>query len=370
MLLRGKSANQRFSYLSYFRTSGNTLFVLCGGDHGLTEYEVSPDAGALRKTREIGIAGPVAVGARDVNGYVAVVGSSARPDFNPRRLCIVDSDMKMVSSKQFKTPVLGVEFSQKGHVAVCLGDRIFWYMFLDKGNVFKQIETATNPQAVFAISDDGKLLAYPVAPNVIGIQHGDEELARITTDSPISKLKFNPKGGGTDLLAAASEDGKTVWVWILHRKTGAYEREPTPTYVKQFEFSRSRTHSCKVEGLDFNEASTLLALSADSGTCHIFELTDANKVSSGYMGNLLPKWVPSVSQVRSKYKVRISSTSRSHSLACLMVGDEFMDGPDAKRSVFILTAEGYLMEYKLPEESNPDGILETSDPLRRDKIFV
>jgi hypothetical protein len=52
------------------------------------------------------------------------------------------------------------------------------------------------------------------------------------------------------------------------------------------------------------------------------------------------------------------------------VGDEFMDGADAKRSVFTLSADGYLMEFKLPEESSPDGILETSDPIRKDKIFL
>jgi hypothetical protein len=205
--------------------------------------------------------------------------------------------VQAVASRQFKTAVLGLALSCKGHIAVCLSDRIFWFKFLERGEAPKEVPTSLNPEGMFAISDDGHLLAYPAGPNLIGIRHGNEELARIVTDGPCCKLRFNPKGAGQDLLAGVAEGGKTVWVWGLQRN----EQKAT----LKWEFTRSRAKQCQVQGVDFNALSTLLALSTDSGTIHVFELSERNQLSSGGYFGSVTSWIPSVvvPSVTSKYKV-------------------------------------------------------------------
>lgn len=273
-----------------------------------------------------------------------------------------------VASRQFKTPVLGVAFSCKGHVAVCLSDRIYWFKFLERGEAPKEVLTWLNPEGVFAISDDGHLLAYPAGPNVIGVRHGNEELARIATDGPCCKLRFNPKGAGQDLLAGVAEGGKTVWVWGL-------QRNDHKTTLK-WEFTRSRAKQCQVQGVDFNALSTLLALSSDSGTIHVFELSERNQQSAGGYFGSVTSWIPSmvVPSVTSKYKVRVGA--RGHALACLRVGEallpaELEEGaPQPPRSVYVLTAAGNLLEYALPADDKPGAVLETDLPLRSLRVFL
>ncbi len=273
-----------------------------------------------------------------------------------------------MSARQFKTPVLALGFSCKGHVAVCVSDRIYWYKFLERGETPKEVLTGLNPEGVFAVSDDGHLLAYPVAPNVIGIRHGNEELARITTDGPFCKLRFNPKGAGQDLLAAVSADGKTVWVWGLQRNE--------QSAVLKYEFTRSRAKPCLVQGVDFNALSTLLALSTDSGTVHVFELSDHNvRSTGGYFGSVT-SWIPAmvVPSVTSKFKVRVSG--RNHALACLRVGEALLpaeqeEGEAApRRSVYVLTSGGSLLEYTLPTDNKSGAVLETDLPLRTLSVFL
>jgi WD40 repeat protein len=325
--------------------------------------------------------GPVALAERNALGHIAVVGSGckdllfsfsfffffffpflqnpARPEFNQRRVCVVGADGAVISSRQFKTPVLSVVFSSKGHIAVVTSDCIYWFKYLEKEAV-KCVPTCVNLEALCAISDDGHLLAFPLGPNLIGVWHGNEEMVQIATTGGISKLRFNPKGAGQDLLAATSEGGKTLWVWALNR----IDKKA----VLRFEFSRSRKNS-QVQGLDFNSMSTLLALSADSGTVHVFELSETNAVSSsgGIFGSVT-SWIPSVvvPSISSKYQLRLKT--RGPALACVMVVELPEDEETSSRSVYVLTSNGNLSEYTLPASTS--SVLENDLPLRILKVFA
>ena len=334
----------------------------------------------------------MALAAADAAGHVAMVGSAgkgrkraseererrkkwtfrltrvpvARADHNPRRVTVVDGLGEVLCSRQFPSPVLGLACSLKGHVAVCLGDCIHWFLFTDKDGLTKEVPTGTNLDGLFALSEDGKLLAYPLSATEIGVRHGDDDLARIKTDSPFGKLQFNPKGAGQDLLAASSRDGKTVWVWSLARVPDYDRGNSGPTHELQYCFARSRTHACHVENLSFNAASSLLALSGDTGTVHVFELSDQNKVSSSYVGSIMGSWAPSLTSTGSRFKVR--SGGRTASLVALLVGDAFIEGPDAPRSVFVLGADGNLQEFILPDGSDPNN-LEVAIPVRKNSVY-
>lgn len=258
------------------------------------------------------------------------------------------NELRCIASRQFKTPILSLAFSCKGHLAVCLSNHIFLFMYAEKNVPIKSI-TCHNPDGIFALSDDGHLLAFPVAPNEICIRFSDGELCRITTKSPFCKLRFNPKGACQDFLAAVSEEGKTVWVWSLQRKEKKVELT--------FEFTRG-FRQCKVEGLDFNSFSTLLSLSTDSGTVHVFELSVENRLTEGYLGCL--RWA------KSKYQVRVDPPY--HALACLLVDEKLLpDGSQPRRSVFVLTSTGELCEYTLPKalEQESDAGL----PIRIMNVF-
>ena len=279
-----------------------------------------------------------------------------------------NENLEVIHTRQFLTPILGIQCSRKGHLAVCLGDRIHWYFFTEKDSPAREVPTISNPDGIFALSDDGKLLAYPIGKNLIGVQHGDEEVARIETEGSVGKLRFNPKGGGQDLLAASSTDGKTVWVWSLLRMPSFERGNQDPTHTLMYSFSRSRTHACHVEGLEFNAASSMLALSGDSGTVHVFELSEDNKVASGY-GAYVPAWVPTlgINLASSRFKVR--SGSAVPSLVGLLVADSFIEGPGASRSVFIIGADGSLTEFELPTGLDPQAQLETDTPIRKERIY-
>ncbi len=307
----------------------------------------------------------------------------ARPEFSQRRVCILGPDGNIIASKQFKSPVLSVQFSSKGHIAVATSNCIYWFRYLENNEAVKCVPTPLNIDAVCAISDDGHLLAFPSGPNMIDVWHGSEKMAQITTSGGVSKLRFNPKGAGQDLLAATSDGGKQLFVWSLNR----IEKKA----VLRFEFSRSRTHSqvqvngrgkeeeekrflkfvLVGQGLDFNSLSSLIALSTDSGTVHVFELSDQNAISStgGGLFGSVTSWIPSVvvPAISSKYQVRLKT--RGPALSSVMVfdlpGEEL--GRASSRSVYVLTFSGLLHEFTLPDATSP--VTDTDLPLRSLKIF-
>lgn len=368
MRLRG--VDPRHQFVSFGHDArGSALFVLVAGDYGVVECELRPSG--LEKVRTLPC-GPVALAERDpLNGAIAVVGAGARPDHNPRRVCVYAGEpLAVVASKHFKLPVLSLAFSCRGHLAVCLSDRIYWYKFLERDDAPKEVPTCPNPKGMFALSEDGLLLAYPESPTVVAVAHavrnGFDAHARIDLSAgPVCRLRFNRRNAGEDLLAAAAEGGKTVWVYALPRVDGAGGKRTSGAELR-FEFTRSRTKQCHVYGLDFNAFSTLLALSADSGTVHVFELSPRNAVASqtSYLSNLTA-WIPSVvaPTVQSKFKVRVTEP-RCHALACLAVR-ETLPGEDealAQRNVCVLTSAGSLLEYALPPDA--PGVHETAMPLR------
>jgi WD40 repeat protein len=268
----------------------------------------------------------------------------------------------VIASRQFKAPVFSLALSSKGHIAVVTSSCIYWFKYLEKNEAIKCIPTSLNMEAICAISDDGHLLACPIGPNQVGVWHGSELMSTISTGGGVSKLRFNPRGAGQDLLAITSEGAKTVWVYVLNRIEKAA--------VLRFEFSRGRKHS-QVQGLDFNSMSTLLALSTDSGTVHVFELSDQNAVSSGGGGlfGSVASWIPSVvvPAVSSRYQVRLKT--RGPALAFMMVVEmpEHDQQEPSSRSVYVLSSAGSLFEYPLPAVTSPTT--DTDLPLRSAKIF-
>lgn len=272
--------------------------------------------------------------------------------------------------------------SRKGHLVVCLEDKLYWFNLRNARDKRECIETGTNPKGLFAVSDDGKLLAYPVEPRVVAVRHGEEDLTRIQLAFNPSKLQFNQKGAGKDLLAVGSEDGKSVLVWSLRRPVaggGSPEGAnggKTDNATLEYEFSRSVKRACSLESLDFNVSSTLLSLGTDSGTLHVFEMKEGNRsaTSSAWTPSFLRGWVSSVG---SKYKVRLPSASPCLSL--VMFEDEaFPDLPDQdlkddRRNIFVLTAEGMLLEYVVPlpsAQGDANSVNnEISTPVRKEYLF-
>ena len=163
------------------------------------------------------------------------------------------------------------------------------------------IETTPNPEAVCALSPsaDNSYLAYPSPvpspstslaaassapspPSPSAPQNGDVHLfsTRSLTvvnaiqahKAPISFLSINSTG---TLLATASEKGTVIRVWSI------------PGAEKLYQFRRG-TREAVIYSMNFNQMSTLLAVSSAHDTVHIFKLGPNKGASSSGSGATSP----------------------------------------------------------------------------------
>lgn len=248
----------------------------------------------------------------------------------------------MVKSLQFQTIVIGMQFSRKGHLVICLENQlILWY----SRDFVVRTETSINPNGTFAISENGKWLAFPKSKGVIAVAtittEGIEEVVEINTDwSTSSKVQFNRKGANKDLLAIASSDGTDVAVYEVVRDMSGHTIQYSHTKV--FVFRRGRS-ACEVQALAFSTASDLLTLSSNSGTLHVFELCDANKYTTSYLSSIATLW----QSPKAKYLVRLGQSSPV--VSCLVPRNIDLDtsGESTPPQVYVVNSDGVFLEYNL-----------------------
>ena len=121
-------------------------------------------------------------------------------------------------------------------------------------------------------------------------------------------------------------------------------------WSKLFHFLRGST-AAHIESLSFNTDSTLLSVSGDSGTLHIFELSAEQTFSPSGFKSMLPSLISNRMIPRASRKLRLRDTSNC--ISCILVdavkGTRLApgDGIDSERRIFVSAADGYLYEYEL-----------------------
>lgn len=244
---------------------------------------------------------------------VALVGAGDRPNSSTRRLQIVNTKRQStICELTFPTSILAVKLNRR-RLVVVLEEKIYVYD-ISNMKLLHEIETSPNPNAICSLSpsSENSYLAYPsplpspttpfsqqpsststtsssssssTSPNTgpsssssassNSSNTGDillfDSVSLSVTNllrahkSPLSHISINSTG---TLLASSSEKGTVIRVFSL------------PDGEKKYEFRRG-SYSAKIYSIGWNLKSTLMAVSSDTETVHIFKLGGNSNNTSG-----------------------------------------------------------------------------------------
>ncbi|CAH1757751.1 3854_t:CDS:2 [Entrophospora sp. SA101] len=214
---------------------------------------------------------------------VALVGAGEHPSFSPRRLQITNTKRQStICELTFNTSILAVKLNRR-RLIVVLEQTIFVYD-ISNMKLLHTIETSPNPNAICALSsssNDNCYIAYPSPappPSSLFSSHGSQQpspsgdvlifdavqqqVVNIVQahKSPVSCVSINSEA---TLLATASDKGTVIRVFSI------------PNAQKLHQFRRG-SYPARIHSISFNIVSTLLCVSSDTDTVHIFKLTGNN----------------------------------------------------------------------------------------------
>ncbi|PGH05951.1 SVP1-like protein 2 [Polytolypa hystricis UAMH7299] len=191
------------------------------------------------------------------SNYVALVGGGRRPKFPQNKLIIWDdARQRVVISLEFRTSVLRVRLS-KSRIVVALHNSIHIFAFSTPPQKLSVFETADNPLGLACLGE--KLMAFP------GRSVGQVQLVELETgnvsiipahSSPLRAITLSPDGS---VLATASETGTLLRIFA------------TSNCAKMAELRRGVDHA-EIFSLAISPSNTLLAVTSDKSTLHIFDL--------------------------------------------------------------------------------------------------
>ncbi|KAH6560343.1 hypothetical protein BASA50_003329 [Batrachochytrium salamandrivorans] len=206
---------------------------------------------------------------------VALVGAGEQPTFSPRRLQIINTKRQStICELTFLTAILSVKLNRM-RLIVILEEHIYIY---DIGNMklMHTIDTSPNPNALCSLSPSSEncYFAYPsnastssgevLLFDAINLQAVNIIQAH---KSSLSYVAFNYDG---TLIATASDKGTVIRVFTV------------PQGQKIFQFRRG-TYAARIYSMSFNLENTMLAISSDTETVHIFKLDEKDKVKDAQL---------------------------------------------------------------------------------------
>ncbi|KAI9492111.1 WD40-repeat-containing domain protein [Zychaea mexicana] len=225
---------------------------------------------------------------------VALVGVEGQEGFTSRQLQIINTKRQStICELTFPTTVLAVKMNRR-RLIVVLEEQIFLYD-ISNMKLLHTIDTRPNPTAICALSpsSDNCYIAYPsrssstspfapatsptTASSSSGYVSGDVEIFDALSiqlvnivqahKTPISCITMNSEG---TLLATASEKGTVIRVFSV------------PDASKVYQFRRG-SYPAKIYSMSFNLVSSLLCVSSDTETVHIFKVaTVGENGNNGY----------------------------------------------------------------------------------------
>ncbi|PVU89747.1 hypothetical protein BB561_005184 [Smittium simulii] len=250
--------------------------ISVGSKHGYRIYNCDPFGKCY--TKDQGGVGIVEM--LFCTSLVALVGSGDQPQLSPRRLLIKNTKRETtICELTFPTTIYNIKLNRRRMVVV-LEEQIYIYD-ISNMKLMHTIETAPNPKGICTMSssNDHCYIAYP-APSISSsnnLANGGNFSSPIMSDvmifdgnsceamniiqahkGIISCLAINSDG---TLLATASEKGTVIRVFSI----------PSSKKIAQF---RRGTYSANINNMTFNMKSTMLLVSSDSDTIHIFRIQD------------------------------------------------------------------------------------------------
>ncbi|CAJ0631102.1 2243_t:CDS:2 [Entrophospora sp. SA101] len=195
---------------------------------------------------------------------------------------VIQNRQSTICELTFNTSILAVKLNRR-RLIVVLEQTIFVYD-ISNMKLLHTIETSPNPNAICALSsssNDNCYIAYPSPappPSSLFSSHGSQQpspsgdvlifdavqqqVVNIVQahKSPVSCVSINSEA---TLLATASDKGTVIRVFSI------------PNAQKLHQFRRG-SYPARIHSISFNIVSTLLCVSSDTDTVHIFKLTGNN----------------------------------------------------------------------------------------------
>ncbi|ORX49255.1 hypothetical protein BCR36DRAFT_450631 [Piromyces finnis] len=210
---------------------------------------------------------------------VAVVGNGEKMNSSQRRLLIANTKRNStICELSFGSAILAIKINRK-NIVVVLEEFIYVY---DIGNMhlLETIDTCPNPNALCSLSPSPDMcyLAYPAGTTISGdlVVYDAIQMQKVCIisahKSALSCIQFNYSG---KMIATASDKGTVIRVFSSQVGDLLY----------QF---RRGTYPVHIYSLSFNLLDTLLCVSSDSETVHIFKLGENETKSNEETTNRRP----------------------------------------------------------------------------------
>jgi WD40 repeat protein len=221
------------------------------------------------------------------------VGGGSHPKFLKNKVMIWDDfQIKCIAELEFRSDVRGVRL-RRDRIVVVLENKVYVYNFADL-KLLDQIDTYPNPKGLCALSpsSDSFVMAVPgmrpgevrvdVVKDISSAQPKSHTYTLTAHNNPIHLLALDMKGGR---LATCSDRGTLVRIFDV--QSGKMLKE-----------LRRGAQQASIQSLAFNHDGSLLAVTSDKGTVHLYSLpaldqSDPNslnnqKSSFSFMKSLLP----------------------------------------------------------------------------------
>jgi len=237
-----------------------------GDRRGFNVYNASPYRETFGRTFRDGGIGCVEMLFRC--NILALVGGGSEPKFSPCKVMIWDDHQgRCIGELGFKVPVRAVRL-RRDKIVVALSHKVYVYNFSDL-RVESQMDTSTNDAGLVVISPmtERMVLACP------GLNRGQIRVELFDTgttkfiaahESALACLALSADGR---LLASASEKGTLIRVFDTH--TGGLLHE-----------FRRGSDKAIVYSIAFNVKNTLLGVTSDKGTVHVFRVPPSPSASA------------------------------------------------------------------------------------------
>ena len=211
----------------------------------------------------------------NISNILAFVGGGDYPKFSPNKITIWDDHQgKIVSQIRFNSDIIKVKIRKDSIIGV-LYDKIYIFN-ISTLETIDILETYPNPNGIFSISnmDNELLIAYPSKQMKGRIQiekygvtsHGLEKSEKKIINAHESQIAYISMNNQGTVIATASDKGTLIRLFLVSKSD-----QPIVALKRG-------KKNVNINWLVFSPDNETIGSTSDSGTIHVFNISDINKL--------------------------------------------------------------------------------------------